>query len=50
MIDMALLRYLKPTDRLPGPKGSLSSSIQLQAIAWANEKVRNSVLRKPGPY
>ena len=37
---MAFLRYLKPTDRLPDPKGSLSSSMQPQAIAQSNEEVR----------
>ena len=37
---MALLRYLKSTDRLPDPKGSLSSSMQPQAIAQSNEEVR----------
>ena len=26
-VNMALLRYLKPTDGLPDPKGSLSSSM-----------------------
>ena len=51
--NVALLRYLKPTDELPVPKGSLSSSMEPQAIAWANEEVREamkSVSRKHGPY
>ena len=37
---MAFLRHLKATDGLSDPKGSLSSSIQPQAIAQANEEVR----------
>ena len=52
-VNMALLRYLKPTDGLPDPKGSLSSSMHPQAIARANEEVREamkSVSRKHGPY
>ena len=52
-VNMALLRYLKPTDGLPDPKGSLSSTMHPQAIAQANEEVREpmkSVLRKCGPY
>ena len=31
--EMALLRYLKLIDGLPDPKGSLSFSMQSQAIA-----------------
>ena len=52
-VNMALLRYLKPTDGLPDPKGSLSSSMHLQAISQANKEVRESmksVSRKRGPY
>ena len=37
---MALLRYLKPIDRLSDPKDSLSYCIQLQAIAQTNVEVR----------
>ena len=40
MADIALLRYLKTTDGLPDPKGSLSSSIQLQATVQGNEEVK----------
>ena len=39
-VNMVPLRYLKTTDGLPDPKESLSSSIQPQAIARANEEVR----------
>ena len=37
---MALLRYLKPIDRLSDPKDSLSYCIQVQAIAQTNVEVR----------
>ena len=33
--EMTLLRYLKPTDGLPDPKGSLSSSIH-QQLAYSS--------------
>lgn len=53
MADIALLRYLKPTDGLPDPKGSLSSSIQPQATVQGNEEVKKtpkSISRKCGLY
>ena len=37
---MALLRYLKPVDGLPDPKGPLTSYISAQAIAEANKEVQ----------
>ena len=40
---MVLLRYLKPTDGLPDTKGSLSSSMHPQAIARANEEVKEAM-------
>ena len=40
---MALLWYLKPIDGLPHPKCSLSSTIQTQVIAQANEEVRKAM-------
>ena len=48
-----LLRYLKPKDRLPDPRGTLSSSIPAAAIAQANKEVQqatNSEKQKSGPY
>ena len=53
---MALLRYFKPVDGLPNPKGPLSSSISSQAIAAANKEVQKAVGqssvtgKKRGPY
>ena len=40
---MALLRYLKPADGLPVPKGPLTSSISAQAIAEANKEVQKAM-------
>ena len=40
---MALLRYLRPVNGLPDPKGSLSGSIPTQAIAQANREVENAM-------
>ena len=40
---MALLRYLKPRDGLPDPRGSLSSAMPSQAIAQANREVQEAV-------
>ena len=42
-VNMAPLRYLKPTDGLPDPKGSLSSSLQPQAIVRSNKEVRVAI-------
>ena len=39
---MALLRYLKPIDGLPDPKGPLTSYISAQAIAEANKEVQKA--------
>ena len=50
---MALLRYLKPRDGLPDPRGSLSSSMPSQAIAQANCEVQEAIQSdkgKRGPY
>ena len=51
---MALLRYLKPRDGLPDPKGSLSLSVPSQAIARANREVQEAMnskgRKKRGPY
>ena len=35
---MSILRYLKPIDGLPDPKGALSTAISSAAIASANRK------------
>jgi len=40
---MALLRWLKPENGLPDPRGSLSSSIPSQAIAAANQEVEEAI-------
>ena len=51
---MALLRYLKPRDGLPDPKGSLSLSVPSQVIARANREVQEVMNskggKKRGPY
>ena len=51
---MALLRYLKPLNGLPDPRGSLSSSIPSTAIEEANTQVQKvtggAKNRKRGPY
>ena len=39
-VNITFFKYLKTTDGLPDPKGSLSSSMQPQAIAQANKEVR----------
>ena len=41
--NLALLRYFKPFDGLPNPKGPLTSSISSQAIAAANKEVQKAV-------
>ena len=45
---MALLRYLKPRDGLPDPRGSLSSSMPSQAIAQANQEVQEATPKEKG--
>ena len=51
---MALLRFFKPVDGLPDPKGSLSISLPSGAIASANREVlelsASEVGKKRGPY
>ena len=50
---MFLLRYFKPKDGLPDPRGTLSSSIPAAAIAQANKEVQratSSEKQKRGPY
>ena len=50
---MALFRYFKPIDGLPDPRGTLSTSILLTAIAQANHEVQKatgSKKKKLGPY
>ena len=50
---MALLRFFKPVDGLPDPKGSLSLSVPSRAIASANREVLNSISKagkKRDPY
>ena len=37
---MALLQYLQHTDGLLAPKGTLSSAIPAQAIAWVNQELQ----------
>ena len=45
---MALLRYLKPRDGLPNPKGSLSLSVTSPVIARANREVQEAITSKEG--
>ena len=51
---MALLKYLKPIDGLPDPKGSLSASMSSRTIAMANKEVEQVMNKergkKRGPY
>ena len=50
---MSLLRFFKPIDGLPDPRGALSSSIHPEAIAQANKEVQkatNSEKQKHEPY
>uniref|UniRef100_A0A1X7V5Y1 Uncharacterized protein n=1 Tax=Amphimedon queenslandica TaxID=400682 RepID=A0A1X7V5Y1_AMPQE len=49
---MALLRYFKPVNGVPDPRGSLSSSIPSSVIAEANAQVVKEVEKgkKRGPY
>ena len=41
--EMSILRYFKPKDSLPDPKGSLSASMSSEAIASANGEVREAM-------
>ena len=52
ILEMALLRYLKPVDGLPDPRRSLLSSIPSSAIEEANAQVQKVIgaKRKRGPY
>ena len=45
-VNMTLLRYLKPTDGLPDPKGSLSSSMHPQAIARRSQGGHEKCIKK----
>ena len=45
-MEMALLKYLRPKDGLPDPKGSLSLSMPSQAIAEANRQVEDETRTK----
>ncbi len=45
---MALLRYLRPVDGLPDPRGSLSSSIPTQAITEVNKEVQKAICEARG--
>ena len=45
-IRMSLLRYHKPKDGLPHPKGSLSTVLPSQAIAQANLEVQAAQMEK----
>ena len=54
---MALLKFLKPRESLPDPKGQLSASVKSSAIASANREVEAELRemakqkeRKRGPY
>ena len=55
---MSLLQYLQRTDSLLDPRGSLSSTVQRQSIAHANQEVQAAVdldvevkeRGKHGPY
>jgi hypothetical protein len=50
---MSLLRYLKPIDGLPDPRGSLSTTVSREAIAAANQEVQkelNATRKKRGQY
>ena len=41
-VEMALLRYLKPANGLPDPKGSLSTTISPDIIAEMNKEVEEA--------
>ena len=45
-VKMSIRRFFKPKNGLPDPKGSLSASLPLQAIALANKEVQNVVNEK----
>ena len=42
--EMALLRYLKPNNGLPEPRGFLSTAMSREAIAPANEEVEKELI------
>ena len=52
---MSIQNFFKPKDCLPDLKGSLSASLQSQAVALANKEVEKQVIqkgkgKKRGPY
>ena len=54
---MTLLKFLKPRESLPDPKGQLSATAKSSAIASVNREVEAELLdmakqkeRKRGPY
>ena len=49
---MSLLRFFKPKDGLPDPRGTLSTSLTYAAIAQANQEVQKatSSVKQCGPY
>ena len=53
VVKMSLLRFFKPVDRLPDPRGQLSSSLPSVAIAEANKEVLKATKKgneKRGAY
>ena len=49
---MSLLRYLKPIDGLPDPRGSLSTTMSREAITAANQEIQKELnaTKKRGQY
>ena len=49
---MSLLRYLKPIDGLPDPKGYLSTTMSREDITAANQEVQKELnaTKKRGQY
>ena len=48
---MSLLQYMTPTNGLPDPRGSLSTTISRQAIAAANQEIQKELnAKKRGQY
>ena len=48
---MALLRYMRPVDGLPDPRGQLSSTLSSSSIAETNRLVKEVMKeQKRGPY
>ena len=45
---MSLLKYFKPKDGLPDPKGPLSQSLPSRAIAAANSEVAKAIAGSSG--